>query len=473
MIRFGTGGFRAVIGEDFTRKNLELLSLALAKIMKRSREEDKPVVIGYDLRFLSDFGSRWIACALAAEGIRVHLIRHDAPTPLIMYQVLQEDAAFGLAVTASHNPAEYNGVKVFTRGGQDASEEVTDMLEAEIALLNEQEIRTMEYEAALQQGLITEIDPQNQYIDSILRVIDTEAIKRKGPRILLDPMFGVSKTSLQTILLTCRCNVDVIHDRHDTLFGGRLPAPNSSTLTHLTQLVLQHGYDLGIATDGDADRIGLVDAKGAFIHPNDILVLLYYYLHEFKGWRGPVVRSIATTHCLDRMAADFGEKCWEVPVGFKYISAKMEETDALIGGESSGGLTVRGHIHGKDGIYAGALLVEMMCVLEKSLREILEEIHQKYGGYATEEFNCRVSEPRKQELNRLLFHEKRLPAFDPPLERASYLDGIKLYFKNGGWVLCRFSGTEPVLRIFSEMSREEDAARVNLIFRTFLQNLRP
>ncbi|TQI68415.1 phosphoglucomutase/phosphomannomutase family protein [Clostridium sp. KNHs216] len=468
MIKFGTGGFRAIIGEDFTRSNLELLSAALAKMIKEDHAEHLPVVIGYDRRFLSDFGAKWIACTLAAEGVRVHLINHDAPTPLIMFQVLKEAAAYGMAVTASHNPAEYNGVKLFTSGGRDATEEVTDRLEKEIALTNPAKIRTMEYEDAAAGGLILEIDPQNHYIDSILNVIDTEGIKRKNLKILLDPMFGVSKTTLQTILLTCRCSVEVIHDRHDTLFGGRLPAPNSSTLSHLAQMVVQNGYDLGIATDGDADRIGLIDSSGSFIHPNDILVLLYYYLHEYKGWKGAVVRNIATTHCLDRMAESFGEACHEVPVGFKYISAKMEETDALIGGESSGGLTVRGHIHGKDGVYAGSLLVEMISVIGKSLRDILDEIHRKFGNFVMDEFDCRMTGERKEELQHLLFEEKKVPRFDLEIERISYMDGCKVYFKNGGWIICRFSGTEPVLRIFSEMENATEAARISRVFRDFL-----
>lgn len=469
MIKFGTGGFRAIIGEDFTRSNLELLSLALAKMIKREGVEQKPVIIGYDRRFLSDIAAKWIASVFAAEAIEVHLINHDAPTPLIMFQVLKEQASYGMAVTASHNPAEYNGVKIFTSGGRDATEEVTDQIEEIIAQSNPSQVHSMEYENALAQGLVKEIDPQNNYIDSILSVVDTEAIKKKSLKILLDPMFGVSKTTLQTILLTCRCNVEVIHDRHDTLFGGRLPAPNSSTLTHLAQMVVQNGYDLGIATDGDADRIGLIDKSGTFIHPNDILVLLYYYLHEFKGWKGAVVRNIATTHCLDRMADCFGETCYEVPVGFKHISSKMEETNALIGGESSGGLTVRGHIHGKDGVYAGTLLVEMLSVINKPLSETLREIHEKFGSFVMDEFDCHMTNERKEELKHLLFVEKKIPQFDMEIEKISYMDGCKVYFKNGGWIICRFSGTEPVLRIFSEMSCAAEAERVNRIFRDFLE----
>lgn len=468
MIKFGTGGFRAIIGEDFTRENLEILSLALIKLIRKNGRQNEPVILGYDRRFLSDIAARWMACVFAAEGIETHFIDYDAPTPLIMFEVMKEKVSYGLMITASHNPAEYNGVKVFTFGGRDADEEVTDQIEAQIAGIQNTEIKSMEYSGAIDSGLIKMIDPQNEYIDSILDVIDIGQIKQRHLNVLLDPMFGVSKTTLQTILLTCRCNVEVIHDRHDTLFGGRLPAPNSSTLAHLSQMVVQGKYDLGIATDGDADRIGLIDANGTFIHPNDILVLLYYYLHEFKGWKGAVVRNVATTHCLDAMADCFGEKCYEVPVGFKYISSEMEKTDALIGGESSGGLTVRGHIRGKDGVYAGALLVEMLSVIGKPLSDVLYDIHKKYGSFVMDEFDCRLTHERKEELKYLLFEKKQIPEFDMEIDRVSYLDGCKVYFKNSGWIICRFSGTEPVLRIFCEMACAEEAARVNLIFQKFL-----
>lgn len=468
MIKFGTGGFRAIIGEDFTKENLELIAKALSQMIFQDGVSDKPVIIGYDRRFLSDLAAQWISSVFAAEGITVHLIDFNAPTPMIMFQVKEEQAAYGIAVTASHNPAEYNGVKVFTSGGRDATEKVTDRIENEIAKINKNEISRMDFSKALKAGLIKRINPQNAYIDSILSLINIEAIKDRELRILLDPMYGVSKTTLQTILMTCRCDVEVIHDRHDTLFGGRLPSPSSDTLAHLSQLVVKGGYDLGIATDGDADRIGLIDANGTFIHPNDILVLLYYYLHEFKGWKGGVVRNIATTHCLDKMAEAFGETCYEVPVGFKHISSKMEETDAIIGGESSGGLTVKGHIRGKDGVYAGALLTEMYSVIGKPLSEILNDIHSKYGNFFMSEADFRMTQERKEELQKLLFEEKNAPDFGLEIEKVSYLDGFKVYFKNGGWIICRFSGTEPVLRIFSEMSTQEEADRINKIFQDFL-----
>lgn len=457
MIKFGTGGFRAIIGEDFTRSNLELLTQALANKIIRENLQHFPVVIGFDRRFLSSIAMKWCAQVLAGNGIVTLAITEQAPTPLVMFTIKNRNAKYGMAVTASHNPAEYNGIKVFTEGGRDASEEVTRDIEAEIEKITSDDVRLLEYDKAKVLGIIQEINPKNEYIDQILSILDVGAIKARQPRILFDPMYGVGKTSLQTILITARCDMDVIHDRHDPLFGGRLPAPTNDTLRRLSLMVYEGKYDLGIGTDGDADRIGLVDANGKFIHPNDILVLLYYYLHEYKKWKGPVVRNVATTHLLDKLAESFGEKCYEVPVGFKHISAKMDETNALIGGESSGGLTVRGHIHGKDGIYAAALLVEMLSVIGKPFSDILAELHSRFGKNEMSEFDTRFTPEKKLELEDIVFHKKLLPVFSEEIEKVTWLDGCKITFKNGGWIICRFSGTEPLIRIFCEQDSLEKA----------------
>jgi phosphomannomutase len=468
MIRFGTGGWRAIIGEDFIMDNVRLLSQAVAEDIKTNKYEDKGFVIGYDRRFLSDRAARWIAEVIAGNGIKVFFIGNIAPTPMIMFTVKKLGARYGAAVTASHNPADYNGVKMFTEGGRDATEDVTRRLEGIIAGLRPEDIRTTKFEEGVKDGSIQIIDPFNDYIDTILSMIDIDVIRHKGLKVLLDPMFGVSKSSLQTILLTARCQVDIINDRHDTLFGGRLPSPSAATLTRLRDIVLERGYDLGIATDGDADRLGIIDDKGNFIHPNDIMVLLYYYLLKFKGWKGGVVRNIATTNLLDKLAAAFGEECYEVPVGFKHISSKMEEKDAVIGGESSGGLTIRGHIKGKDGIFAGSLLVEMICATGKKISELLDEIHSQLGELFMEENDFRFSEQQKNELIEILFEQKKLPDFGYEIRNVSYRDGCKVYFENDGWIIARFSGTEPLLRIFSEMPTREEAKKTCEIMQSFL-----
>ncbi len=473
MIRFGTGGWRAVIGDEFTKKNIQILAKALSTKMKDEGTEDQGICIGYDRRFLSKEAVKWACEVFAAEEIPVLFVDRSSPTPLIMYYVMAHDLPYGLMVTASHNPAVYNGFKVFTRGGRDADEEQTADLEryidqAEAGILCGERVRTVPYEEALKKGFVTEFNPLNEYIDSILLKIDTEAIKHYGLRVALDPMYGVSQTAMRTILAIARCEVEVIHDNHDTLFGGKLPAPNEMTLRQLQNYVMDRKCDIGIATDGDADRLGVVDDQGTFLHPNDILSILYYYLLKYKKWSGPAVRNAATTHRLDRIAEAFGQKCYEVPVGFKYVSFKMAETGAIIGGESSGGLTVRGHIRGKDGIYAASLMVEMLAVTGRKLSEILEDIREEFGTLFTVERDYRFSSQRKAEIKKLLMEDKELPPFPLPIKKVSYLDGCKVYFRNGGWLICRFSGTEPVLRIFCEMESRTEAEKLTGIFEEFL-----
>lgn len=456
-IRFGTGGWRAFIGEEFTRDNVRLMTQAVADDARAKKMHDQGVVVGYDRRFLSDKAARWIAEVLAGNGIHVYLIDKVAPTPLIMFAVKSLETSLGMAVTASHNPADYNGIKVFTRGGRDATETVTAGIEAALDGVSPQSIRSVPFQQGIESGLIERINPFNAYIDTILSAIDVEAIKKKNLKVLLDPMFGVSKTCLQTILVTARCELEIINDRHDTLFGGRLPSPSNLTLTRLKNLVVEKGFDIGIGTDGDADRLGIIDEKGDFIHPNDILALLYYYLLKYKSWKGGVVRNLATTHLLDRIAAGFGERCYEVPVGFKHISSKMEETEALIGGESSGGLTIRGHIRGKDGIFAASLLIELLCVTGQSLSAQLAEIYRQFGSFYTEEWDCHFDPALKSRLLQLIRPDSELPALPWAMVSSSHFDGMKIVFENGGWVLVRFSGTEPLLRVVAEMPTRDEA----------------
>lgn len=468
MIRFGTGGWRAIIGDQFIRLNIQRLTLALSRKMRRESVAERGFVIGYDRRFLSRQAAEWMAEVMAARGIKSSLVAREAPTPLIMFTVKAMGVAYGASVTASHNPALYNGIKLFTEGGRDADEMVTLDLERFIDEVNDSDIAIIPYSQGIRDGLIEEIFPSNRYLDAVITAVNMDAIRARNLRVLLDPMYGVSRTSLQTILLTARCDVDVIHERHDTLFGGRLPAPNAETLNTLRANVVEGGYDIGIATDGDADRIGLIDDAGRFIHPNEILVLLYYYLHKFRGWRGGVVRNVATTHLLDDLAASFNEICYEVPVGFKHISRMMQETGALIGGESSGGMTVRGHISGKDGIYAAVLIVEMLAVTGQKLSQLYREIADQFGPREISEYDTHIEETEKQRLLKRLFLDKQLPQFPFAVDKVSYIDGVKVVFQNGGWIITRFSGTEPLLRILAEMPTTAQALEAVRVMRRFL-----
>ena len=280
MIKFGTGGWRSIIGDGFTKANIQLLAKAMCIKMQRENVKDKGIVIGYDRRFLAKEAMCWLGQVFAAEGIKVKLINYSVPTPVTMFYVMQNRLPYGLMVTASHNPAIYNGVKVFTAGGRDADEAQTAEIEEIAEGIQADEIREMEYEDALKKHLIEEIYPLNEYLDNIISCVDMQAIREARLKVALDPLYGVSELSIKTILLTARCQLETIHENHDTLFGGQMPAPSQETVRSLQNYVIEKHCDIGLATDGDADRLGVIDDMGRFLHPNDILVLLYYYLIE-------------------------------------------------------------------------------------------------------------------------------------------------------------------------------------------------
>ena len=466
MIRFGTGGWRAEIARDFTEENIRRVAQGLALYAIRENKAEKPVVIGHDRRFLSDKAAIWISETLAANGINVLYIARSAPTPLVMHTVKKQELHFGIEVTASHNPSEYNGIKVIVDEGRDAPLEVTEALEKIIEVC---EVKSMPFAKAKERGLIVDFkNPFNDFIDDILAVLDTDVIRQRGPRILFDSMHGSSTYPLLTIFYTTRCTPDTVHGNKDAFFGGMMPAPTENTLLDLSREVVRDGYDLGIGIDGDGDRLGIIDRDGRYISANEILVLLYYYLHEYKGWKGPVVRNLATTHMLDRIAKDLGEECYEVPVGFKWISSKIDEVDAVLGGESSGGLTVRGHIHGKDSIYAASLFIEMICRTGKAPGEMIDELYRKYGSFEMVECNLRYPAPARAAIDDKIMVRKELPDFGAKIAKVSYEDGCKVYFEDDSFIICRFSGTEPILRIFSEAATWEKAQGYIDAFRAFL-----
>lgn len=467
MIKFGTGGWRAIIGDDFIKSNIVKVAAGLSALMQEEGVAHRGIVLGYDRRFLSEQASKWLAEVFAYNGIKVYLTPKEVPTPLVMFMVDSLGCAYGTSVTASHNPANYNGIKVFTEGGKDADLDVTAKVEAHITTLNGP-VPYKDFDEAVAAGDIVLMDYFNDYIDKILSIIDIDRIKENRLKLLIDPMYGVAKNALQTVLITSRCDVDVINDRHDTNFGGRMPSPSEATLSKLMYKVSEGGYDLGIGTDGDADRLGIINEEGAYVTSNEILSVLYYYLLEYKNWSGDVVRNLATTHLLDKIAKDHGAQCHEVPVGFKYISQKMEETGAVIGGESSGGLTIKGHIRGKDGIFASALLIEMISVTGMGIKAMVNHLHEKYGNLIMVEANLAMKQEKKEALMKRLFEDKALPTMPFDVEKVSYMDGLKVYFKNDGWIVVRFSGTEPMLRIFSEMPEEAMAEEAIQCFKDFL-----
>lgn len=467
MIRFGTGGWRAVIGEEFTKENVYKVANGILGLILEENKGETPVIIGYDRRFLSEAAAKWVAEVLASGGIQVMFLHRSAPTPLVMHTVLKQNLHFGIEITASHNPPQYNGIKLIIDEGRDASVEVTTRVEQLIVERGTPE--PVSFEELVLEGKITY--PRNLfngYIDDILAAIDTKAIRERGLRILFDSMHGSSTYPLMTVFYTARCTVDAMNINKDAWFGGQMPAPDKKLLQSLEQAVVKEHYDYGIALDGDGDRLGVIDGSGRYISANEILCMLYYYLVQYKGWKGPVVRNLSTTHMLDRIAESFGEKCYEVPVGFKWISSGIDQHDAVLGGESSGGLTVRGHIHGKDSIYAASLFAEMVSVTGMSPVQFIEELEKKFGHFETAEYNLTFTPEQKAAVQKKLLEEKVVPAFNEPVSRISYMDGCKVYFENGDYVLCRFSGTEPLLRISSESSTSEKASGYINAFRKLL-----
>ena len=447
-IQFGTGGWRAIIGKDFVCENIRRVAQGIYLLMAEQERADKPVIVGYDRRFLSETAAKWVAEVLTKNGVTVWLMQRSAPTPLIMHTVKRENLWFGIEITASHNPATYNGIKLFTYEGRDASVEVTQRLEELIASVSD--VEYSDYEQAKAQGLVKLLDnPFNNFLDDILELLDVKALRKRGLRVLFDSMHGSGTYPLLVIFHTARCTIDTINTNKDAYFGGVMPAPSEKSLFALKNSVLNGKYDLGIAMDGDGDRLGIIDSNGKYINANETLCLLYYYLVKYKGWKGPVVRNLATTHMLDRIAESFGEKCYEVPVGFKYISSKLDEVDAVLGGESSGGLTVRGHIHGKDSVYAASLFAEMVSVTGKTPSQMLAELQKEFGKFVMVEDDMSFDPSMKSSVQKILLEDKRLPEFSDEIVKVNYEDGCKIYFEDG-FVICRFSGTEPLLRIFAE-----------------------
>ena len=469
QIAFGTGGWRAVIGEGFTQHNVRRLAQALANGITCRGEEARGVLIGFDRRFLSRQAAEASAEVFAGNNIPVTLLAEDAPTPLITYATAKLNAAYGLGFTASHNPPEWNGLKVFRGDGSLLLDDETREIETEANRLTTGDVIKLDLDLALAAGVVQRRDFTNAYVDAVEALIDLGAIREAGLRVIVDPMYGVGQLTLGTILTEARCRVTFIHERHDPLFGGRSPAPNLEALRLLRTNVVEGRYDLGLATDGDADRIAIVDERGQYVTVNDILLLLYWYMHEVRGERGGVVRNLATTHLLDRMAHRFGEVCYETPVGFKHIAAGMVAHNALLGGESSGGLTIRGHILGKDGIFASALVVEMLAKTGAKISQLLERVYGITGRLYALEDDLPATPEMRVAVPRRLREASTSAIGQYPVVKVSQMDGTKLYLENDNWALLRFSGTEPMLRLFVEADTPSKAEELLAWLRQFVK----
>lgn len=459
-IRFGTGGWRAVIGKGFTSFNIKRVAHAISRYLVKKGLKERGIVVGYDNRFLSEESAKMVAEVLTGNNIKVYLTRSAIPTPLVTFTVLKKKAGGGVIITASHNPPEYNGIKFETSDGLPAPVEITNEIERIANEVDPFTVPWFPFKVAVEKGYIILEDFRGEYLDYLERKIDIEEIKKQHLKVCFDTMYGSGTSTIQMALVMARCDLTILHGRRDPLFGGKSPAPSEESLTYLMDVMKSGEYDVGIAVDGDADRIALVDEKGRFLHPNDVLPLLYYYLHKIKNQKGPAVRNIATSHNLDRLAKKLNEKVIETPVGFKYIAKAMIENNALIGGESSGGITFRNHIMEKDGVFTAMLVVEMLAKMKKKLSEILKDVMELSGAwYSFYQENIKLTPTLRVKAEKFLKKD-----FDKIAEHhvidIKRIDGTKYILENESWVLLRLSGTEPLLRVIAESDNKEKARKL-------------
>jgi phosphomannomutase/molybdopterin-guanine dinucleotide biosynthesis protein A len=469
-IVFGTGGWRAVIGEGYTLANVRRLCQAIANETIRAGLDSQVIVVGGDRRFLSRDSAIAAAEVFAGNNIPVVLLPDDVPTPLVTFAAPHLGAAYGVIITSSHNPPEWNGMKVFRADGSLPLDEETDLFQDEANAMTVDDVITLDIDLATRSGMVVERALTNEYVDAIEAIVDVRAARDSDLHVIVDPMYGTSELTLGMILNDMRVRTEFIHAAHNPLFGGVAPAPDLERLSTLIGMIRRGKgrYDLGLATDGDSDRIGIVDETGEYVSTNDLLLLLYWYLHEVRGEKGGVVRNLATTHLLDRLAAHFGEQSLECRVGFKYVTAGMEQIGAVLGGESSGGLTVRGWILGKDGIYACALVVEMLARTGKRISELRAVIHAITGRLYTLDESVAATPEMRLAVPRRLEAEPLTHIGPYPVIGVSHLDGTKILLDNDNWALLRFSGTEPALRLFVEADTPEKAEELLAWLRGFV-----
>jgi alpha-D-glucose phosphate-specific phosphoglucomutase len=460
MIRFGTDGWRAVIADTFTFANLRMIAQAVADAVKNQHTENKPpeVVIGYDTRFLSDRFAAEAARVMAGNGIVSWLTRTDTPTPAISYNVKEKGANAGIVITASHNPPRYNGFKLKARYGGSATAEECALVEKELDLMD-REARgpnIMDYQQAIDSGLIRRFDPSWTYYQHLATLVDLDKISERELNIVADSMWGAGRGAFMSILARSRCHVTEIRNVLNPGFGGIHPEPIARYLVDLVAAVKMARAQVGLATDGDADRIGAIDADGNFIDPHTIFALVLRHLVEKKGQRGDVVKTVSTTLMIDSLCEEFGLKLHETPVGFNHIADLMMKNDILIGGEESGGISIRGHIPEGDGILMGLLLLEVMSEYQTSLREIVADLQANFGPAYYDRIDVRLSHqlPKKQMVERLL-NAAPGSVNGETIARVDKLDGAKFYLADHSWLLIRPSGTEPLLRIYAEARSPE------------------
>ena len=455
QIKFGTSGWRTVMAEEFTFANVRRALHGIARYVVSRRPEGAKVIVGRDPRFLGETFCAMAAEILASYGITPLVIAEPAPTPAISYAVIQSEADGAINFTASHNPPEYNGIKFSTPDGAPALPEATKAIESEIAAYDADPQSQPAGKAERQS-----IDPRRMYLARLLEIVDLAIISKAGVKVAFDPMWGAARGYSDALLREAGVTVATVHDHRDVLFGGHAPEPDDHLLDDLRHTMRKTGARIGIATDGDADRFGIVDADGTFLQANYIIALLFDYLVDTRGWKNGVGKSVATTNLINALAEKHHIELHETPVGFKYVGELIKQDKILIGGEESAGLSIRHHVPEKDGVLAGLLCCEMVARRGASLGKQLSELFAEVGSYYPLRENFRLTPEVKEKFTDKL---RRDPAefHGSKVARVVRADGLKLVLADGSWVCYRFSGTEPVVRVYTEARSREGLAKLS------------
>lgn len=448
QIKFGTDGWRGVIAKEFTFDNISLVAQATMDYLQKEGLAGKGLVVGYDRRFLSREFAERVAEIAAGNDIQVWLTDNYAPTPAVSWAVHERGAGAGVMITASHNPPKYNGFKVKEAFGGSARPSTTKVLEEMVAqnMAGNRGVQAMPLADAIKGGKVCLINAREPYFRQLACYVDLDLIRKAQIPAVVDPMYGAGTGSIPELLP----GTAEIHTIDNPAFGGQAPEPIEEHLAELSMLVKSGAYKVGLALDGDADRIGAVDETGEFFSSHRIFTVLLRHLYERKGLRGDVVKTVSTTRMIDLLAGKFGLTLFETPIGFKHICELMLEHDILMGGEESGGLGVKGHIPERDGILMGLLLLEAMAMSGKGLRQLLEETMDEIGHFFYRRIDAPIENAAKERLIAKLKQGGIKTIASRPVAEENFKDGFKYIFADGSWLLIRPSGTEPVLRLYSE-----------------------
>ena len=447
-IRFGTSGWRAIIADEFTFENVRRATEGVCGYLTSDKHAaGQTLIIGCDSRFMGEKFSTVAAEIAAAKGFRVLLCTGQTPTPAISHAIRSLRASGGLNFTASHNPPEYQGIKFSTPDGAPALPEVTQRIEAAI--------KSGEVSADHTGGSIEEFDARPDYLKDLAAKINLTAISDSKGRFAYDALWGTGRGYLDKILRDAGCEVETLNDWRDVTFGGRSPEPGEDHVDELRERVLTKKLTLGIATDGDADRFGIIDSDGTFITPNQLIAVLTDYLADSRGWKNGVARSVATSHLVDRVAGERGLKLYETPVGFKFIGELINKDEIILGGEESAGLSIRGHYPEKDGILACLLAIEAVIVRHASLGEQLTELYRRVGKLESGRIGVKLDENVSARLKEKLAEEP-IEIGGRKIEKINRIDGVKFLFAGSDWMLMRPSGTEPMVRIYAESESKQE-----------------